>query len=430
MILVTGASGTVGRAVVECLRRGGDRFIAMYRSQDDARNAPPGVSTVVADFADRPSLDRAFSGVDFVYLVCSPIPSLVELENNAIEACLQNGVKHVVLNSALGAGDYKDSFPSWHRTVEDKLKKSSLGYTILRPNGFLQNILNYMAPSIRAQGAFYAAMGNARMSFLDVRDIAEVAAKTLVNPAEHAGHIYELNGPEAVTYAELASRISIVASREVKFVDIPEDAQRQAMLRLGMPTWQVDALLGLQRYYTGGQGGEVTDVLPTLLGRPPRTLDQFLTEHRDRFHAENIGAPSPPVGPEPSQKGMSLAEMKQFVRDHFNEFVNKQNLAIADVNFAPGFQDHGSDVPPGLPAGPEGAKQYLAGAFRKFPDIHVEILDLIAEGDRVVVRNRWTGTDATTNARIEFSGIVIWRIANRQLVERWAYLAPPKPSQI
>ena len=126
--------------------------------------------------------------------------------------------------------------------------------------------------------------------------------------------------------------------------------------------------------------------------------------------------------------GMTFAEMKQFVRDHFHEFVNRKNLNIADVNFAANFVDHGSDVPPGLPPGPAGAKAYLAGAFQKFPDIHVEILDLIAEGDKVVVRNRWTATDASTSTRMEFSGMVIWRIENRQLIERWAYLTPPRPS--
>jgi len=125
--------------------------------------------------------------------------------------------------------------------------------------------------------------------------------------------------------------------------------------------------------------------------------------------------------------GMNSAEMKQFVRNHFEEFVNRKNLNIADVNFAPGFEDHGADVPPGLPPGPAGAKQYVGGAYKKFPDIQVDVLDLIAEDDKVVVRNRWTGTEAASGTKYEFSGIVIWRIAHRQLVERWAYLTPPQP---
>lgn len=127
-----------------------------------------------------------------------------------------------------------------------------------------------------------------------------------------------------------------------------------------------------------------------------------------------------------SKTGMTHTEAKKFVRNHFEEFVNRKNLKIGEVNFAPEFEDHGADVPPGLPPGPAGAMQYVGWAYKKFPDIHVEILDLIAEDDRVAVRNRWTGTEAATGERIEFAGIVIWRIAHRQLVERWAYLTPPR----
>lgn len=127
--------------------------------------------------------------------------------------------------------------------------------------------------------------------------------------------------------------------------------------------------------------------------------------------------------------GMTLRKMKQFVRSHFEEFVNRKNLNIADVNLAPEFEDHGADVPAGMPPGPPGAKAYVGGAYKRFPDIHVDVLDLIAEGDKVVVRNHWTGTEAASGTKFEFWGIVIWRIAHRQLVERWAYLTPPQPAK-
>jgi predicted ester cyclase len=112
------------------------------------------------------------------------------------------------------------------------------------------------------------------------------------------------------------------------------------------------------------------------------------------------------------------------VRNHFEQFVNQQNLDIAYVNFAPSFVDHGSDVPSGMPPGPEGAKQYVGGALKKFPDMKVTIEDIIAEGDKVVVRNVWRAT-APDGKQMQFGGIVIWRVAAGQLVERWAYLEPP-----
>jgi len=108
--------------------------------------------------------------------------------------------------------------------------------------------------------------------------------------------------------------------------------------------------------------------------------------------------------------------------------VNRKNVNIGNVNFAPDFVDHGADVPSGMLPGPAGAIQYVAGALKGSPDLHVQIEDMIAEDDKVVVRNHWTATDSQTGKRLEFRGIVIWRIAARKIVERWAYLEAPHPA--
>ena len=281
MILITGASGTVGSAVLKEVLQRGNPVSAMYRSASDAAKAS-GVRTVIADFADKPSLLRALEGVDTVFLVCSPVRELVELESNMLQACVEARIRRVVLNSALGAEDYLKSFPSWHRKVEDRLRASGLDYVILRPNSFMQNVVTYNAPSIRSQAAFYAAMGNARISFIDVRDVARVAATMLTSP-DQVGETYELNGPEALTYGEVADKISRVTGRKVQYVDIPEAVQRKSMLELGMPEWQVTALLDLQAYYTGGKGGEVDATLRNLLGHTPATMDEFLNESAGSF---------------------------------------------------------------------------------------------------------------------------------------------------
>jgi len=289
MILITGASGSVGKAVLQEAIRKESKVRPMYRSKEDAAKAPSGCEAVLADYADKQSLGKALDGVRSVYVVCSPIPQLAELESNMLDACKEAGVKHVVLNSALGAGDYPKSFPSWHRKVEDKLKRMGLSYTILRPNGFLQNIVTYNAPSIRAQGAFYAAMGDAKVSYLDVGDIAVVAVKALQGGA-HAGKTYELNGPEAISNQDLAKRISRVTGRTVNYVDIPESAQRESMLGMGMPEWQVTALLELQQYYKQGGGAKTDGLLQSLIERAPVTLDQYLTANAKEFHDQAASA--------------------------------------------------------------------------------------------------------------------------------------------
>jgi uncharacterized protein YbjT (DUF2867 family) len=289
MILVTGASGTVGKAVLNEVARSEVKHKAMYRSAEEAAKAPAGTTTVVADFSKKETLAPALRDVDGVYLVCSPIPDLVQLEGNMIDASVAASVKHIVLNSALGAGDHPKSFPSWHRKVEDKLKSTGISFTILRPNSFHQNVVTYFAPSIRAQGVFYSSVGQARVSFLDVRDIALVAAKALAG-GQHSGKTYELNGPEALSYAQIADKISKHTGRTVQYVDIPAEAQRKAMLDQGMPEWQVDALLDLQEYYTSGKGGIVDQVLPSLLGRSPITIDRFLSEFAREFRTQAASA--------------------------------------------------------------------------------------------------------------------------------------------
>jgi uncharacterized protein YbjT (DUF2867 family) len=289
MILITGASGSVGKVVLQEAIRKESKVRAMYRSTVEAAKAPSGCEAVLADYSDKQSLRKALDGVTSAYVVCSPIPQLVELESNVLDACKESGVKHVVLNSALGAGDFGKSFPSWHRKVEDKLKATGMSFTILRPNGFLQNIVTYNAPSIRTQDAFYAAMGDAKVSYLDVGDIAVVAIRAL-QVGTHAGKTYELNGPEAISNQELAKRISKITGRTVSFVDISEAAQREAMLGLGMPEWQVTALLDLQQYYKQGGGAKTDGLLQELIGRAPVTLDQFLAANAREFRDQAASA--------------------------------------------------------------------------------------------------------------------------------------------
>src|SRR5467141_457286 len=289
MILITGASGSVGKTVLQEACRKESEVRAMYRSKEEAAKAPSGCEAVLADYSDKQSLRNALRGVTSAFVVCSPIPQLVELESNMLDACKEAGVKHVVLNSALGAGDYGKSFPSWHRKVEDKLKGTGVSYTILRPNGFLQNIVTYNASSIRAQAAFYVAMGEAKVSYLDVGDIAVVAVKALHGGA-HAGKICELNGPEAISNQELAKRISKVAGRTVSYVDIPESTQRDAMLGMGTPEWQVTALLELQQYYKQGGGAKTDGLLQSLIERAPMTLDQYLTANAREFRDQAASA--------------------------------------------------------------------------------------------------------------------------------------------
>jgi predicted ester cyclase len=128
--------------------------------------------------------------------------------------------------------------------------------------------------------------------------------------------------------------------------------------------------------------------------------------------------------PSKSDPGLTLEEMKKFVANHFEDFVNRKKPEVALVNFSADFLDH--DEPSGPQVGPEAAVAMMKAAYQKWPDLHVVIEDMIAEGDKVMVRNTWLATEAASGKKIEFHGFVLWRFANRKIVERWATLTAPR----
>jgi uncharacterized protein YbjT (DUF2867 family) len=220
--------------------------------------------------------------VDRVYLVCSPIPQLVELESNMVDACRVHGIRHLVLNSAHGADTYDKSFPKWHHAVEEHLRASGIPATILQPESFMQNIPTFFASTINSQGAFYAAMGEAPVGFVDVRDIAAVVAKILTSDG-HAGKTYTLTGPELLNYSQIAAKLSQLLGRPVRYLAITQEQLRASLRDMGMPPWQVDALADLQAYYADGTGGKVTSDVRDVLGREPVGMDEFLRDHASAF---------------------------------------------------------------------------------------------------------------------------------------------------
>ena len=127
--------------------------------------------------------------------------------------------------------------------------------------------------------------------------------------------------------------------------------------------------------------------------------------------------------PAKADPGLSLREMKEFVQNHFENFVNRKKSEVALVNFSADFLDH--DEPTGVEVGPEAAKRMMEAAYQRWPDLRVTVEDILAEGDKVMVRNSWTATEAATGQKIEFHGFVLWRFANKKIVERWATITPP-----
>ena len=282
MILVTGATGKVGQEVAKQLKAKGEPFRVLARSPGKARALLGGdVEVAAGDLGDPASLDAALAGADRLFLLPATDPRQREWELNAIDAAKRAGVKHVVKLSAIGASrDSPVVLARWHREVEEALEASGLAWTILQPTFFAQNFLNF-APSIQAQGVFHSSVAG-RASFVDVRDIAAVAVAALTEPG-HEGKTYVITGPEAISYAEAAEKLSAATGRTVTYVQVPEDGVRQALAGAGLPDWYVDDLVALNRIIDAGWAEGVSDAVETVARKAPISFDQFARDHAAAF---------------------------------------------------------------------------------------------------------------------------------------------------
>ena len=276
MILVTGASGNVGSQVVRHLQALKTPFRAVYHSQAklDAAKAA-GIDGVIADFADAASLDRAMSGVRRVFVVSPSVPQLAEFEKSVVDAARRANAQHVVLLSLFHA-DEDLIFAKAHREVEQHIRSSGLQWTFLRPNGFMQNLFA-VAQSIQYTGQFHFPAGDAKVSHIDTGDIGAVAAKVLTEgPAAHAGKIYALSGPEALSYGQMAQTLTEALGKPVAYIDVPPDAYKQTLLQYGVPGFITDGLIDLYRHYRASpSSGEVTPWVEKLTGRPATRFSDF-----------------------------------------------------------------------------------------------------------------------------------------------------------
>ena len=280
MILITGASGNVGREVLKQMATTGVKVRAAFQSVSKAAIAPSGVDIVTMDYNQPQTLQAALKGVERVFLVGPPTPNLPTLERKAIDEIKQSEARYVVKLSAMGGR--AAIFPRQHADSEDYIKSSGLTYTFLRPNGFMQNFVTYNAATINTQNAFYGSQGDGKVSHIDLRDIAAVAVKALTESG-HEGKTYTLTGPEALSNARVAEILSEDTGREIKYVDLPDEQFKQALIQAGLPEWSADALVDLQRFYREGGASAVTGDVEKLLRRKPISFEQFSRDYAQAF---------------------------------------------------------------------------------------------------------------------------------------------------
>jgi uncharacterized protein YbjT (DUF2867 family) len=279
MILVTGASGTVGSELLKELISAGESVRAGYRTRPPTLS---GVQPLRIDLATGEGLDAAVDGVDAVFLLAGEMEDQAAGEIRVVEAAKRAGVKRLVKQSVFAAEGEAYSFARIHRRIERAVEASGIAYTFLRPGSFMQNFVTYQGETIRTENAFYLPCGDAREAFVDARDIAGVAAQALIHDG-HEGKAYDLLGPEPLTYADAAAKLSAALGRTVNYVSVPEAEFKKAMIGTGLPEPSVDRLVDLYRFIREEHPPTQSTAIKDVTGRDPISFDQFAHDYADAW---------------------------------------------------------------------------------------------------------------------------------------------------
>jgi uncharacterized protein YbjT (DUF2867 family) len=272
MILVTGATGTVGAATVAALEAKGADFKVGSRSPEKAQAL--GAPAVELDW-DRPqTLSAAVSGVEKAFLVAPVTNQLETLTRAFVDAAKKAGVRHLVKLSAIGAGPESIALGRQHGAAEEVIQSSGLEWTMVQPTSFAQNFLNYYGIDPAKDSTVCLPLGDGKTSWIDARDVGEVAATVLTEDGHH-GKTYVLTGPEALGVEEALTILSKALGHTYTYVDVSEDTARKAMGDSGVPAWLIDAYSELNAVIKNGYASGVAPGMRQVLGRDGRTFAEF-----------------------------------------------------------------------------------------------------------------------------------------------------------
>ena len=284
MLLVTGATGNVGSAVVAELANKPCKVRVLVRDPARLSIRAPNIEVAVGDFADAASLAAALEGVDAAFLASSFDVRMAELQMRFVDAAKRAGVARVVQLSAVGANACRCCVRTlrWLGQVEQALQTSGMAATHLRAAFFFQNLLSF-GESIARQGVIAGPFRNIKWPWVDARDVGAVAAAALMDSA-HAGRSYDVTAAEALTYHEVAQRLGSILHVPIRYLDVSANETRGHLQASGSSPILVEAILELwDAFASGFIQINPTDAVRTITGRQPRSLEDFACDYRARL---------------------------------------------------------------------------------------------------------------------------------------------------
>lgn len=281
-ILVTGATGKVGRELVPRLLEAGAGVLAGTRSPERARSLFGDAADVVElDYHRAETYDEAVHWADRVFLVPAPFdPRAYDTLGPFLDWAVQSGTEHLVLLTAMTVQRLDELAL---RKVEEHVTETGVEHTFLRPNWLMQNFSRgYVRQCVERDGAFALPAGEGRVSFVDARDVADVAAVVLTS-RRYRGAAPVVTGPEALDHFEAAGILSEAAGRPIEYRPVEDEVMRTILLERGRSEAEAEVILNLYRSMRDGWRSPVTDGVEEILGRPPRTFRAFAREHAEAW---------------------------------------------------------------------------------------------------------------------------------------------------
>jgi uncharacterized protein YbjT (DUF2867 family) len=285
MILLTGATGRIAGAASEILVNAGVPFRAFVRNADKFDYAErDGVDVCVGDMENPDDVKRALAGISRALLVTANNERQAAIERGFSEQAAAAGVTHIVkISSMEAAADASAAFPKLHYESEEYIKSLDMAWTMIQPNFFMQNLLMY-AQSIAKANLFALPLGDAQTAMIDARDVGAVCA-AVMQESGHENKTYQLTGSELLTFEQVAARMSDKLGRDIRYIDQPPEEFRAFMLQIIPSAWHANAVADLFAEIAGGSLEYKTTSVKELLGREPRSVEDFLDDYPAAFAA-------------------------------------------------------------------------------------------------------------------------------------------------
>jgi uncharacterized protein YbjT (DUF2867 family) len=286
MILITGATGNVGRELVKQLLELGEPLRIVTRDESKVSSLDSRIERVIGDLSEDATLERALQGVGRVFM----FPLLMDPNHHATRVLLskakQYGIQHIVMLSAIGAKGLKTRLQDLHEEKEQLVKDSGIAWTILRPGAFMSNALQWL-PAIQAHGKVFSSTGEGKTAPISPSDIATVAALALTKPG-HERKSYDLTGEELLSVPQQVEILANVLGKPITCVEVPVDVAANELRQKSTPDFLVESLVQM---WTHIQQGDVTtknEMVRQLTGRSPESFRSWCEEHRAAFLPEAL----------------------------------------------------------------------------------------------------------------------------------------------